>query len=67
MLTTQLLMLLNLVISRHPCFTLHATWHSPEHLLGVSDSLELVCSGSEDWSEVEPSAEDQVYLSEQAI
>jgi len=33
---------------------------------GVSDSPGLVCSGSEAWIEVEPSTEDQTYLSEQA-
>jgi len=33
---------------------------------GVSDSLELACSDSEAWIEVEPSAEDQAYLSKQA-
>ena len=32
---------------------------------GVSDSLGLACSDSEAWIEVEPFAEDQVYLSEQ--
>jgi len=35
-------------------------------LLGGPDSLGLVCSGSEAWNEVEPSTEDQAYLSEQA-
>jgi len=34
--------------------------------LGGSDSLEFVCSGSEAWIEVEPSTEDQAFLSEQA-
>ena len=33
---------------------------------GVSDSSRLACSGSEAWMEVEPSTEDQAYLSEQA-
>jgi len=31
---------------------------------GASDSPGLVCLGSEAWTEVEPSAEDQAYLSE---
>ena len=35
-------------------------------LLGGPDSLGFVCSGSEAWNEVEPSTEDQAYLSEQA-
>ena len=46
--------------------SLHATWHSHGHSLGSSDSLELACLGSEVWIKVEPSAEDQAYLSEQA-
>jgi len=33
---------------------------------GVSDSPGLACSGSEAWIEVEPSTENQAYLSEQA-
>ena len=33
---------------------------------GVSDSLGLACLDSKAWIEVEPSAEDQAYLSEQA-
>ena len=36
------------------------------YLLGGPDSLEFVCSGSEPWIEVEPSVEDQAFLSEQA-
>ena len=32
----------------------------------VSDSLGLACSSSKAWIEVEPSTEDQDYLSEQA-
>ena len=35
-------------------------------LLGGPDSLGFVCSGSEACIEVEPSTEDQAYLSEQA-
>jgi len=35
-------------------------------LLGGPDSLGFVCSGSEAWIEVEPSTEDQAFLSEQA-
>ena len=33
---------------------------------GVSDSPGLACSGSDAWIEVDPYAEDQAYLSEQA-
>ena len=33
---------------------------------GVSDSPEFACLDSKVWIEVEPSAEDQAYLSEQA-
>ena len=35
-------------------------------LLGGPDSLGVVYSGSEAWIEVEPSTEDQAFLSEQA-
>ena len=46
--------------------SLHATWYSPATRWGASDSPGLACSGSEAWIEVEPSTEDQVYLSAQA-
>jgi len=59
-------MLFDLNLSIHMYLSLHATWYSPGHSLGVFDSLGLACSASEAWIEVEPSAEDQFYLSEQA-
>ena len=37
-------------LSIHVCLSLHATWHSPYHSLGISDSRGSSCSGLEAWS-----------------
>ena len=57
----------------HTCYTCVLTFLllSLSHLavacslLGGPDSLGFVCSGPEAWIEVEPSTEDQAFLSEQ--
>ena len=48
MYTRQFLMLITVrIISTRIYLSLHDTWHSPEDLLGVSDSPGLTCLGPE--------------------